>query len=66
MSKDARNIVSEQISKHESNVAKIKAAFKEGNGTSQMLEEISMEHYAIDSLNEVLGMIGLQEMLTSE
>ena len=66
MSTDAINIVCGQIDKHKSNVAKIKAAFKEGNGTSQMLEEISMEHYAVKSLNDVLTEIGLHEVLTSE
>ena len=66
MSTDARNIVCEQIDKHKLNVAKIKTAFKEGNGTSAMLEEISMEHYAINSLNEVLGRIGFQELITGE
>ena len=66
MSTDAINIVCGQIDKHKSNVAKIKAAFKEGNGTSQMLEEISMEHYAITSLNEVLVQIGFQELVSGE
>lgn len=66
MSTDARNMVCEQIDKHKLNVAKIKTAFKEGNGTSQMLEDVAMEKYAINSLNEVLGKIGFQELITGE
>lgn len=66
MSKDARNIVSEQISKHKKNISVIEATIKEGNGTCQMLEDVSMEKYAINSLNEVLGKIGFQELITGE
>lgn len=66
MSTDARNIVCEQIDKHKSNVAKIKTAFKEGNGTSQMLEDVAMEKYAINSLNEVLVQMGFRELITGE
>lgn len=66
MSKDAIDIVNGQIDKHKMNIQRIKDIFKEGNGTSTMLEEISMEHYAVKSLNEVLTEIGLHEVLTSE